>query len=70
MIEFGSAKDDMILLCSDGLYKALPEEDIQRLLLQHAGNSMHLPKVLTRAAMAGGRPGKHDNITVLTVSKG
>ena len=36
VIEFGSAKDDMILLCSDGLYKALPEEDIQRLLLQHA----------------------------------
>lgn len=31
-------------------------------MLQHAGNSMHLPKVLTRAAMAGGRPGKHDNI--------
>lgn len=70
VIEFGSAKDDMILLCSDGLYKALTEEDIQRLMLQHAGNSMHLPKVLTRAAMAGGRPGKHDNITVLTVSKG
>ena len=70
VIEFGTAKNDMILLCSDGLYKALPEEEIQRLMLQHAGNSLHLPKVLTRAAMAGGRPGKHDNITVLTISKG
>ena len=70
VIEFGTAKNDMILLCSDGLYKALPEEDIQKLMLQYADNSLHLPKVLTRAAMAGGRAGKHDNITVLTISKG
>ena len=70
VIEFGTAKNDMLLLCSDGLYKALPDEEIQRLMLQHADNCAHLPKVLTRAAMAGGRPGKHDNITVLTISKG
>ena len=68
--EFGTAKNDMLLLCSDGLYKALPDEEIQRLMLQHADSCAHLPKVLTRAAMAGGRPGKHDNITVITVYKG
>ena len=70
VIEFGTAKNDMLLLCSDGLYKALPDEEIQRLMLQHADSCAHLPKVLTRAAMEGGRPGKHDNITVITVYKG
>ena len=39
-------------------------------MLQHADSCAHLPNVLTRAAMAGGRPGKHDNITVITVYKG
>lgn len=62
-----------VLLCtagvSDGLYKTTCEDDIQRLMLQYASNTSRLPNVLARAAMAGGRAGKHDNITVLTLSR-
>ena len=68
-VEFGVAQNDVIMLCSDGLYKTTCEDDIQRLMLQYASNTSRLPNVLARAAMAGGRAGKHDNITVLTLSR-
>ena len=69
VFEFSEAGNDVIVLCSDGLYKSLPEEDMQELVMQHAGNGPHLPWVLVHAALTGGRAGKHDNITVLSIYK-
>ncbi len=55
VIEFGSAEDDMILLLlPTACTKALPEEDIQRLMLQHAGNSNASARC-SRARGNGGR---------------
>ena len=68
-IELGEAENDMIVLCSDGLYKSLPEEDMRELMSRHAGNGQHLPWVLVHAAMASGRAVRNDNITVLAMYK-
>ena len=69
MIELNDAENDVIVLCSDGLYKSLPEEDIRELMMRHAGTGQHLPWVLVHAAMACGAAGKHDNMTVLAMYK-
>ena len=68
-IELGEAENDMIVLCSDGLYKSVPEEDMRELMSRHAGNGQHLPWVLVHAAMASGRAVRNDNITVLAMYK-
>ena len=69
VIELNDAENDVILLCSDGLYKSLPEENIRELMSRQAGNGPHLPWVLVRAAMTCGREGKRDNMTVLAMYK-
>lgn len=69
VFEFGDAENDVIVLCSDGLYKSLTEENMRELVMQHAGSGPHLPWVLVHAALTGGRAGKHDNITVLAMYK-
>ena len=68
-VEFGVADDDILLLCSDGLYKSIGDDEISRLIHEHAGDTYRLPGALAHAAMSGGRPGKHDNITVLTLNR-
>ncbi len=67
--EFGVAKNDIILLCSDGLYKSLAESDIKKLVAEHASNIVRLPLMLAKSAMGAGRAGKHDNITVLALKR-
>ena len=51
---------DLFLLCSDGLFKALPETRLTELLV--SGSRAH---ALLDAALAAGA---RDNVTVLTVS--
>lgn len=51
---------DMLLLCTDGLFKALPESEIAQMLV--AGNGPE--ELLERAIKAGAR----DNVTALVVS--
>lgn len=65
--DFPQGRGDILLLCSDGLYKSIPDSEIQRLMMRNADNVSRLPGILVRAAMAGGRPGKHDNTTVLAI---
>jgi len=65
--DFPQSRGDILLLCSDGLYKSIPDSEIQRLIARNADNVSQLPGILVRAAMAGGRPGKHDNTTVLAI---
>ena len=69
VVEFGEMESDVMVLCSDGLYKTLSDENMRELMSRHAGNGPHLPWVLVHAAMTGGRAGKHDNITVLSMYK-
>lgn len=68
-VEFGVADDDILLLCSDGLYKSIEDDEISRLTHEYMADTSRLPGALVRAAMSGGRPGKHDNITVLALSR-
>jgi len=53
---------DRFLLCSDGLFKALPEAEIARLLGEGAG-----AEALVQAAVA---QGARDNVTAVTVAEG
>lgn len=69
VVSFRPAEDDLLLLCSDGLYKSVTEGEIQRMIQRHIKQPQKLTGILTRAAISGGTPGKHDNITVLTISK-
>jgi protein phosphatase len=55
---------DRILLCSDGLTTALPDERIEELLGQHAGDLDAACRALVAAANEAGGP---DNVTVLVV---
>ena len=51
---------DLLLLCTDGLFKALPEAEISRLLVSGAG-----PEELIEQAL---RAGARDNVTAVTVA--
>ena len=51
---------DQILLCTDGLFKALPETEIARLLAEGGG-----PDALLEHALAAGA---RDNVTALTIT--
>lgn len=58
---------DMIVLCSDGLYKALPEAEIQELIRRYEDKPAFLPGVLTASAMDKWH--RHqDNTTVVVLS--
>jgi serine/threonine protein phosphatase PrpC len=50
---------DMLLLCTDGLFKALPESEIAQMLVAGDGPE----QLLERAIQAGAR----DNVTALVV---
>lgn len=67
--EFGSSQNDLILLCSDGLYKSLSADEIKNVAEENLDNILRLPFHLAKQAMAAGRPGRHDNITVLTLKR-
>jgi PPM family protein phosphatase len=55
---------DRVLLCSDGLTTALPDERIEALLRQHTGDLESTCRALVTAANEAGGP---DNVTVLFV---
>lgn len=57
---------DTVLLCSDGLYRALSESEISRLIETHHGDMQKLAEALTSAAIAKGK--RHqDNTTAALV---
>lgn len=60
IIEFELQPDDVVLLCSDGLWDMLPDVEMARLLLAHQDVEM-LATALIEAANAGGG---EDNISV------
>ena len=53
--------EDLLLLCTDGLWDCVPEEDICRLMLSHASCSDRCQALVDAANQQGG----HDNITVV-----
>ena len=57
---------DVVLLCSDGLYKSLKDEEIQNLIEVCEDNFMKTADVLIDMAMEYGR-GPLDNCSVLLV---
>lgn len=58
---------DIIILCSDGLYKALSEVEIQEIIQRYDDNPALLPGVLTASAMD--KWNRHqDNTTVVIIS--
>lgn len=64
---FPAENGDIILLCSDGLTKAMSREEIRQVIADNAGNPTALPQLLTSAAFSKGWI-RHDNITVAIIS--
>lgn len=64
---FPLERGDLLLLCSDGLYKAMSQEEICRVTADNLANLHALPAVLTSAAFSKGWIA-HDNITVVVVN--
>jgi len=54
-------KDDMVLLCSDGLTEMIPENDIGEMLRSEPNPKLACEKLVAEANQRGGR----DNITVI-----
>lgn len=57
---------DMLLLCSDGLYGYVPEEEIRKVLLRKGSVEHKTEKLVQLANNAGG----FDNVTVIVVEGG
>ena len=58
---------EMVILCSDGLYKALPETEIQEIIRRYEDKPAFLPGVLTASAMDKWHI-HQDNTTVVVLS--
>ncbi len=61
--QFEVFKDDLIILCSDGLYSEVPKEEMVRLAL--ASESMR--SLASDLAEAANQNGGHDNISVVCI---
>ena len=57
---------DIILLCSDGLYKTLPDEEILRVIQRYSDNVENAAKMLTKTVLDKQKRGQ-DNTTVAVV---
>ena len=62
---FPIQKDDLVLLCSDGLTKMLEDDDIHQILSTHDGDPTHLCHHLVNDALDRGG---QDNVTVVVVA--
>lgn len=58
---------DVMLLCSDGLYKSLSAAEIADIICQYVGRPSFLPGVLTAAAFDKDLP-HQDNTTVIVIT--
>lgn len=58
--------DDIILLCSDGLYKSLNDEEIKEIVIEHKDNINLAANILTERAVDK-RPFGQDNTTVILI---
>lgn len=58
-------EDDVVILCSDGLYKSIPESRLERLVASYTGDYEALASYLQDYAAACAR--RRDNTTVLTI---
>ncbi len=69
IVNFNTSEGDILVLSSDGLYKYVSDGDIQRIIQRNTKQPEKLAKILAKYAMTGGTRGKHDNITVLVMSR-
>lgn len=67
-IEFTGENGELLLLCSDGLYKSLGNPGIEALLQANPDKARELPDILAKAALRSGTR-KHDNTTVLIIGR-
>lgn len=65
---FKPENGDVLVLCSDGLYKALSRREIQGVIQTCANEPEKLPKTLVTTALENRRI-RHDNITVMIISE-
>ena len=63
-IAFALEPGDMVLLCSDGLYRTLNDEDILQVITMHAGDLEECARVLPLYAFDRAE-GSHDNTSVV-----
>lgn len=67
-LDFTGENGELLLLCSDGLYKSLGNPGIEALLQTSPHKPGELPDILARAALRTGTR-KHDNTTVLVIGR-
>lgn len=65
MCELKLTKHDVIVLCSDGLWDSVAEDEIARLLMKYRGNA-----AARRLIAAANQRGGPDNVSVITVHVG
>ena len=65
-LELDPTAGDLVIMCSDGLYKALRADEILAVTMQVA-NKSQLPDALISAALSNVQI-KHDNITVMVIA--
>ena len=61
-------RDDVILMCSDGLYKSLSKNEILNIILRGSKNKEAATDALTSAALAK-KWMRHDNISVAVIGR-
>ena len=61
-------RDDVILMCSDGLYKSLSKNEILNIILRDSKNKEAATDALTLAALAK-KWMRHDNISVAVIGR-
>lgn len=61
-------QNDIVILCSDGLYKSMSSGEIEKTVAQSLRGNGMIPAVLTSAALAKSWL-RHDNITVAVVDR-
>lgn len=67
-LEFAGDKGSLLLLCTDGLYKSLGENNIAELIKANINNVGQLPEIIANTSLRTGSR-KHDNTTVLVIGR-
>ena len=67
-LDFPAGSDDVLILCSDGVYKTASEKTLCK-ILKETTEFEKVPAAVTDAAMAGGQSGKHDNISLIAIKR-
>lgn len=67
-LSFSEGSGDILILCSDGIYKTASYKTICK-TIEQTKTVRDLPDALITAALTGGQAGKHDNISAIVMKR-